>query len=88
MAMEIGEYSIKQLKDTIVKEDLDVSMKCGIVMHCSYGSLIALRNFLSETYGASSVIYCTFSSQPLYVVHRNDLSDKKKEEIELKRSGK
>jgi hypothetical protein len=86
--MEIGEFSIKHLKDTIAKEDMDVSMKCGIVMHGGFGSLIALREFVQKTYGVESLVYFTISSQPLYVVHRNDLSDKKKEEIEQKRSGK
>lgn len=88
MAMEIGDFPIKKLKDTIAKEDLDVSMKGGIVLHCGFGSLVALREFVQNTYGATSLIYFTISSQPLYVVHYNDLSDKKKSEIELKRGGK
>jgi len=88
MAMEIGEFPIKRLKDTIAKEDLDVTMKCGIVLHGGFGSLIALREFVQTTYGMESLIYFTISSQPLYIVHRNDLSEKKKEEIEQKRGGK
>ncbi len=82
MAMEIGEFSIKKMKESLVKEDLDVNMKCGVIIHAKFGSLLALREHLAQTF---DIVYVTFASQPLYVVKWNDLSEKKQQELTSKK---
>lgn len=78
--MENGDDFIK-LRDKIERKDLDVILKGGLVVTAPYGSLLALRASLKEQYGVDT-IYMMCSSAPLYLVHWNDLSQKKQREIE------
>ena len=82
MAMEIGDFNIKKMKESLVKEDLDVNMKCGVIVHAKFGSLLALREQLATMF---DMVYVTFASQPLYVVKWNDLSEKKQQELAAKK---
>lgn len=86
MAMEIGEFTIKKMRESMVKEDLDVNMKCGCIIQGKWGSLLALRTNLAQT-TCFDMVYVTFASQPLYVVKWNDLSEKKQQELLAKKEG-
>lgn len=86
MGMEIGDFTVKKAKDSISKEDLDMNMKCGVIAHGKWGSLLALRENLAGM-ACFEMVYVTFSPQPLYVVKWNDLSEKKQAELTAKREG-
>ena len=73
-----------KLQDKIEPEDLEVSMKGGLIIAASFGSLVALREYLKDHWGKA--IYFTVSSAPLYVVHWNDLSEKKQRELEARKT--
>jgi len=68
----------------ITPQDLEVNMSFGFVVRCRMGSLVALRATLEKIFGGNFT-YPTLSSSPLFVVHWNDLSDKKKLEIDNKK---
>ncbi len=82
MGVEIGDFTIKKMKESLQKEDLDVNMKCGVIVQAKFGSLLALREQLATMF---DMVYVTFASQPLYVVKWNDLSEKKQAELEQKK---
>lgn len=62
--------------------DFDATQKCGVIIQAPFGSLVTLRDNLEREY--PGFVYCTISAQSLYIVHWNDLSDKKQKEIEGK----
>ena len=77
--MENGKTSFKELVQSIESGDLDVNLKGGMILQAPFGTLLKLRKFmLKEGYG---LIYWTASSAPLYLVHWNDLSEKKQREL-------
>jgi len=81
--MEIGKHSLSTLRDIIEFEDLAMNTKGGFIINSKLGTLIALRDTLRKQ--NVNVVYCTISEQQLYLVHWNDLSEKKQKEIEKKR---
>jgi hypothetical protein len=60
--------------------DMDANQKCGVIVTAPFGSLVTLRDQLERDY--PGFVYCTISSMPLYIVHWNDLAEKKQKEIE------
>jgi hypothetical protein len=83
MVVEVGAIQLQRLISNIEKGDLDVTLKAGVIVTAPMGSLLTLREKLRVE--CSEVIYFTISSQPLYLVHWNDLSEKKQHEIELRK---
>ena len=82
--MEFGKSSLNGIKQAIQHEDLDVSMKVGMVLtNFSFGSAVALRDTLRKE--KVEVVYYTIASTPLYVVKWNDLSPEKQQEITRRR---
>jgi hypothetical protein len=82
--MEVGKlHSIIDLRKIIQPEDLDMTTKGGFIITAKLGTLIMLRDQLKI---CTNLVYCTISEQPLYLVHWNDLCEKKQKEIEKKRS--
>ena len=69
---------LKQVINGIQREDLDVTLKFGVILRSSFGSLLALRKQLNLKY---DLIYITMSSASLYLVHWNDLSPEKQTEM-------
>ncbi len=65
--------------------DLDVFLSAAFIIKSPLGSLVALRTELRRLFGENKV-YQTIASSPLFVVHWNDLSEKKQEELTAKRS--
>jgi hypothetical protein len=63
--------------------DMDVNQKFGMIITAPYGSLIVLRENLEKDY--PGCVYCTISNMPLYLVHWNDLTEKKQSDIEGRR---
>lgn len=78
--MENGiKLTIPKMEANVRKRDLDVHLHCGLVIESRFGSLLALRENLEKL--GFKLIYCTNSSKPLYVVHFNDLSQEKQEQL-------
>lgn len=73
--MEFGEIRFKQ--DQIEKGDLDLRLSGAFIINAQLGSLIALRSEMQKLFGRDIIFY-TLSSQLLYVVSWNDLSEEKK----------
>jgi len=61
--------------------DLQVMLSGGVIIRSTLGSLASLRDGLEAVCGEKNLIYYTISSDPLFVVHWNDLSEKKQDEI-------
>lgn len=83
MLEKLETFSFIKVKDAVQSEDLDVSLKGGLIIRSSFGSLVALREQFKRL--KIDVVYFTISSAPLYLVHWNDLSEKKQEDILKKR---
>lgn len=82
--MEIGEVLFLEVKDQVQKGDLDVINSAGMIISAPFGTLINLRHNLEKLLG-KGLIYYTISGAPLYLVKWNDLSEKKRGEIDGKR---
>ena len=75
--------SFQQVQTLIQQGDTDVTLKMGIILVGKQGSLVVLRDAIQkhlEQCGGQLVFY-TISSQPMYVVHFNDLSAEKQATI-------
>ena len=72
-----------RIVDNLTEQDLHMHMSLGFVMRSRLGSLINLRAELEGIF-KENFTHPELSSTPLYVVHWNDLTDKKK--LELGRS--
>jgi len=64
-----------------------VFLSAGIIISASLGTLAHMRNHFETMFG-HKCIYFTISSQPLYLVHWNDLSEEKRQQIEEKKRAK
>ena len=67
------------MQTLIQQGDTDVTLKMGMVLIGKQGSLVVLRDAIAkhlEACGGQLVFY-TISSQPMYVVHFNDLNPEK-----------
>ena len=85
--MEIGDLLFKKMLTKIQKEDLDVKTSAGAIISAPIGTLITLRDQLEKILG-KGLIYYTISGSPLYLVHWNDLCEKKRLEIGRKKNVK
>ena len=74
----------REVRPNITNKDLDVYMSFGFVVRCRMGSLISLRASLTRLF-ADSFMYPTLSSNPLFVVHWNDLTVEKQRTLEHKK---
>jgi len=79
--MELVEKNVgfQQVQTLIQQGDTDVTLKMGLILIGKQGSLVVLRDAIAkhmEQCGGQLVFY-TISSQPMYVVHFNDLSAEK-----------
>ena len=83
-------HSFDELKNAINKGDMDVNVKAGIVIQGNMGSLIALREAIQHyaEQCCGGLIYYTITAQPLYIVHYNDLSLQKQEQINKKKANR
>ena len=72
--VEFGEIAFEL--DQIDEADLDVRLSGAFIISASFGSLVALRNFLEETYNRQ-MIHAQISSEKLYVAKFHELSDQK-----------
>jgi predicted lactoylglutathione lyase len=75
--------SFEQVQTLIQQGDTDVTLKMGMILIGKQGSLVVLRDAIAkhlESSGGQLVFY-TISSQPMYVVHFNDLSAEKQATI-------
>jgi hypothetical protein len=72
--------SFDQIRSTIRPEDLQVDMSMALVVNANMGSLLWLKAEVRRLFGAN-LIYPTMSKQNIYVVHWNDLSEKKQKEL-------
>ena len=71
------------MQTLIQQGDTDVTLKMGLVLIGKQGSLVVLRDAIQkhmEQCGGQLVFY-TISSQPMYVVHFNDLNPAKQANI-------
>lgn len=64
----------------VKKQDLQANISGGVIIHTQFGSLIKLREGLEKLF-SDSFIYFQISSEPLYLVHWNDLSENKKRKL-------
>ncbi len=82
--MEIGkQVSFEQVQALIQQGDTDVNLKMGLVLTGKQGSLVVLRDAIAkhmEKCGGALIFY-TITSQPVYVVHYNDLSVEKQQAV-------
>lgn len=74
----------ENVRPNITNRDLDVYMSFGFVVRCRMGSLISLRASLTKLF-SDSFMYPTLSSNPLFVVHWNDLTVEKQRTLESKK---
>jgi len=82
MEIILEKRSVEQLHDS----DLDVRLSGAFIIRSQFGSLVTLRGELERLFGRD-LIYPTISSQVLYVVHWNDLSEEKKKHLGGNRDG-
>lgn len=75
----------KNVKQRITNGDMKVHMSLGFVVRSRFGSLVALREELQQLF-SESFMYPTISSSPLFVVHWNDMTEKKQLEIGNRKS--
>jgi len=71
---------LDELIRTVQKEDLDVRVSGGFILSANFGTLTHLRVVLEKVFGRG-FIFGQIAGQPLYLVHWNDLSEKKQQEI-------
>ena len=72
--MEFEEIAFKL--DQIDSGDLDVRLSGAFVISASFGSLVALRNFLEEGF-QRGLIHYQISSEKLYTAKYYELSEQK-----------
>ena len=82
--MEVGDILFEKFKKSIQSRDLDIKVSAGFVVSATLKTLIFLREELGKRLG-KGMIYFTTSGQPLYLVHWNDLCERKRLEIEGKK---
>lgn len=80
MEIELKQPNAEQIQ----RRDMDVHLSGAFVIRASFGSLVSLRAELRQLFG-EGLIYPTFSSQQLYVVHWNDLSPEKQRQLNDRR---
>lgn len=82
--MELVKNSLfEQVQALIQQGDTDVTLKMGLILIGKQGSLVVLRDAIQkhlQQCGGQLVFY-TISSQPMYVVHFNDLNLEKQATI-------
>ncbi len=66
--------------DQIVKADLDVRLSGAFVISASFGSLIALRNFLEGGF-QRGLIHYQISNEKLYTAKHHELSEEKAQKL-------
>lgn len=71
--------NFQQVQTLIQQGDTDVTLKMGMVLIGKQGSLVVLRDAIQKHLEASGgqLVFYTISSQPMYVVHFNDLNSEK-----------
>ena len=83
--MELVERNIgfEQVQTLIQQGDTDVTLKMGLVLIGKQGSLVVLRDAIQKHMQecGGQLIFYTITSQPVYVVHFNDLSPQKQASI-------
>ena len=72
--MEFGKIAFEL--DQIDEADLDVRLSGAFVISASFGSLVALRNFLEEGF-QRGLIHYQISSERLYTAKLHELSEEK-----------
>ena len=87
--MELVEKNIgfQQVQTLIQQGDTDVTLKMGLILIGKQGSLVVLRDAIRKHMDdcGGQLIYYSISSQPMYVVHFNDLSPQKQQTITRQR---
>jgi len=75
--------NFQQVQTLIQQGDTDVTLKMGLILIGKQGSLVVLRDAIQKHLEASGgqLVFYTISSQPMYVVHFNDLSAEKQATI-------
>ena len=82
MEILLEKPTVEKLNDS----DLEVRLSGAFILRSQFGSLVALRGELERLLGGD-LIYHTISSQPLYMVHWNDLSEEKKKHLGARKNG-
>ena len=77
--MEFGKIAFEL--DQIDEADLDVRLSGAFVISASFGSLVALRNFLEEGF-QRGLIHYQISSDRLYTCKYHELSEEKAYKLE------
>lgn len=79
----VNKSGFEQVQTLIQQGDTDVTLKMGLILIGKQGSLVVLRDAIQkhlERCGGQLIFY-TISSQPMYVVHFNDLNPEKQATI-------
>ena len=82
--MELVKNSTFQQVQTLIQQgDTDVTLKMGMVIIGKQGSLVVLRDAIQKHLEqcGGQLVFNTISSQPMYVVHFNDLNMEKQAKI-------
>jgi len=83
--MDLVEKNVgfQQVQTLIQQGDTDVTLKMGMVLVGKQGSLVVLRDAIAKHLEqcGGQLVFHTISSQPMYVVHFNDLSAEKQASI-------
>ena len=73
----------EKIMQNVTSQDLDMFMSFGFVVRCRMGSIVALRAELTKMF-EDNFNYPMLSSNPLFVVHWNDLTVEKQRKLETK----
>lgn len=76
--MEFGEIAFEL--DQIDEADLEVRLSGAFVISASFGSLVALRNFLDANF-ERGLIHYQISNDKLYTAKRHELSGEKLDKL-------
>jgi hypothetical protein len=73
----------EQVQTLIQQGDTDMNVKMGLILIGKQGSLIVLRDAIQKhiEHCGGQLVFNTLSTQPMYVVHFNDLNPQKQATI-------
>ncbi len=79
----VKQMSFEQVQTLIQQGDTDVTLKMGMILIGKQGSLVVLRDAIQKHIEqcGGQLVFHPISSQPMYVVHFNDLSSEKQTRI-------
>jgi len=81
--VNVEKNSFQQVQTLIQQGDTDVTLKMGMILVAKQGSLVVLRDAIQKHMKdcGGQLVFYTISSQPMYVVHFNDLNMEKQAAI-------